>query len=426
MKKNMNTNTESLKIAVVGGGISGIMAAYLLQKKHDITIFESDNCLGGHAHSVKINNGKDEPFEVDTAFLVFNNISYPLFIKFIRELNVYNHVERAEMSFSFSDYQKNLHFSVGANPSTIFYQKRNVFNPKFYKMFGDLIRFRRNAYSDLINKKLANITLEEYVSDYSDLFKENMIAPTAVSVWSLPKEDIWKLPAETYINFQNNHNYLKGFGWITSGWFTFKGSSSVYVKAFIENFEGNINLNSKIRKVKRYIDKVEIVKNDGTIEEFDKVIMATHADITLKLLDEPSEMENELLQKWVYHSSEITLHTDKSIMFPDKKLWASWNVKIKENNEVTYYLNRVQNLNTETDYFLTFSDNVKIDSDKIIEKFNYSHPVLDFNSVKTQKRLDSLNGYLNSYFCGSYFGYGFHEDAIKSAIKVAHKFGIDF
>lgn len=417
---------KRLKIAVIGGGISGIMSSYLLQKEHDITIFEANDYLGGHAHPVKIDNGSEPHFYLDTAFLVFNNISYPLFIKFIKELGVYKDVAKSEMSFSFSDHDKDLYFAVGKNLSSLFYQKENIKSAEFYNMFKDLIRFRKQAYSDLKNNNFNGITLGKYLENYSTLFKENMVAPTAVSVWSLPVENIWEFPAETYIRFQNNHNYLKGFNFIKSGWFTFNGSSHKYLQAFLEKFSGKVLLNEPIKKVFRHPEKVDILKKDGSIETFDKVIFATPANITLDLIDNPSNLERDLLSKWRYHKSRLTLHTDKSVVHPDKNLWASWNVRIENKKfKVTYYLNKVQPLKTKNDYFLTFSDEVEINKDKIINEFFYSHPIYDSESTGTQKELPKLNGYLNSYFCGNYFGYGFHEDGVKSATNVALKFGIE-
>ncbi|MBC7474257.1 MAG: FAD-dependent oxidoreductase [Candidatus Sericytochromatia bacterium] len=422
----MRDSNKNLKIAVIGGGISGIMSAHLLQKEHDVTIFEASTYLGGHSHSVKIDNGIDQSFYLDTAFLIFNNLSYPNFIKFIKELDVYNHVESSEMSFAFSDYDKDLFFGIGKGFSDIFYQKKNLYNPRFYKIFFELIKFRKNAYSDMVNNRLNNITLGEYLSDYSELFKENMIAPTAISVWSLPNENIWDFPAETYIRFQKNHNYLKGFGWINSKWYTFNGASIKYINAFLAKFKGKVNLNSPVKKVKRFDQYVEVFTQDGISQKFDKVIFATHADTTLKLIDDPSKLEISLLGKWKYNKSIAILHTDSSLIHHDKKLHASWNIKIKDKKStVTYYLNNIQNLKTKIDYFITLDSNIDIKDDLVLDKYEYSHPIYDINSIKTQRELKNLNGYLNSYFCGSYFGYGFHEDAVLSAKKVALKFGIE-
>jgi predicted NAD/FAD-binding protein len=413
------------RIAVIGGGISGIMSAWLLQREHDVTVFEANDCLGGHAHSVKIDNGLEPPFFVDTAFLIFNKNAYPLFIRFIKELGVFSGIKFAEMSFSISDFAKDLHYALNTGLGACFYQKKNLASPDFYRIFTNLLRFRKKACQDLLAGKLADISLKDYLKEYPPYFKENFIYPVAMAVWSLPQDKIMGFPAESFIRFYFNHNLLKGFGFLSHHWYSFINGSIDYVRAFSAKFSGEVKLNCPVLRVDRTGTSVIIHTPEGE-KKYDKVIFATHADTTLKMLQTPSQQETELLGKWQYQDTPVTLHTDQSLLYPDKKLWASWNIITRDNRSlVTYYLNRVQNLKSKKDYFLTLGE-TGIDPGKVISRFNYAHPVYDFRATSTQAALDQLNGHLNSYFCGSYFGYGFHEDGAAAAVKVARRFGIEF
>lgn len=414
-----------MKIAVVGSGIAGIGAAHFLQQQHDVTLFEAGPAIGGHANPLQINNGLEPPFDVDTGFLIFNLKSYPLFMRFIHDLlDVPATVQVADMSFSFVDHNKNLMFAISRGFGGYFYQKKNLFSRSFYRMFSDWLRFRKSAYQDLMADRIGTQSLKEYLADYSELFRENIIAPMAAAVWSLPPTYIWEFPAETYIRFQHNHNYLTGNDFMKPHWLTFRQSSRVYLDAFKARFKGEIRLNSPIQQIHRSEQKVTLHLH-ASEETFDKIVIATHADTAVSLLAEPSKMEQELLGQWHYHGSLATVHQESALLPPSRKLWASWNLRTEGlHHQITYHLNSLQALPTQQDYFLTLGP-VDLPPDKILYQCTYHHPVYGAAAVVTQKELPQLNGHQNTYYCGSYFGYGFHEDALKSALAVAEALGVN-
>lgn len=405
------------QIAVIGSGISGIMAAYLLQKNHNVTIFEANSRLGGHTHPVFIPQANRF---IDTGFIVFNRHTYPRFLQWLDELNLKDQIDDMQMSFSFQDLDKDLIFSL-QSPAGLFYQKKNLFNPDYYKMFREVIKFRKQACMDLENNRLIDINLADYLKGYSALFRENLIAPTAAAVWSIPPQYIWKMPAKTYLQFQYNHQYLKGSEFKKSRWMTLRGSSQQYLQAFQERYKGQLILNSPVKKVVRKTERVLLHCHDREYE-YDAVFIATHANTALKLLDNPTQLEEKILGTWKYHTQPAILHTDSSHMPPSKKLWSTWNILTQNQQyQVTYYLNLIQKVNCSTDYFISFG-NTPIAEDKIIRHIKFHHPIFDQAAIKTQSELPHLNGTKNTYYCGSYFGFGFHEDAIKSSIEASTLF----
>lgn len=420
----MERGTGRTKIAVIGAGAAGITSACLLQDAHDITLYEKSAGLGGHAQSVTIDNGMEPPFDVDTAFVIFNSVSYPLLLKLLARFGVQDRVQRTEMSFSYLNPEARIGYALNRGLRAM----RPLVLPILYELF----RFRRNAARDLAGRgiDLSGLTLSDYLARYrySSHFSENFLYPTAVSVWSIPTPEIRSFPAISFLRFLDNHRYLGGS---RGHWLTIEGGCQQYVRSFRDSFKGHVLTACDVTSVIRGAGAVEVRTADGRVDVYDKVILATHADQALRLLANPSTRERRLLGAWTYRKTYTVLHEDASVMPPDRKLWASWNIRYgsqggargaETGGGITYYLNRVQRLKSRKDYFVTLGGE-HIPEKHVLARYHHEHPVFDFRSTATQRELPSLNGQQGTYFCGSYFGFGFHEDAIRSAVDAASLLG---
>ena len=416
----MTRNPSRLRIAVVGAGIAGLSAAHFLSKKHEVVLFESDPQLGGHAHSETITAKNGKTFEVDTAFLVFNERTYPQFMQFLKELQVDQFAIPAEMSSCFSDPSQNFDYTLGAGLTPFLSTPKVLLQKKFWQIISDLIRFRKQAVKDIDNKvDLSSVTAEEYLKTYSPAFVQNFIWPLTSAIWSLADGNMKHYPIATLLEYFDNHQLLRGNS--DKKWRTFLGSSLVYIKAFQNQFTGEIRLKTPVLSISR-TETHMMVKTAAYIESFDNVVLATHADVAKKLIAEPNELEIQLLAPWKYKNNPVTLHQDRTILSKNTEMWGSWNMlKQADAYQISYYLNRLQKLPTNDPVILSLGE-IKVDTQKILKTFNYRHPVFTQSSVATQPRLKELNGKDRIFFCGSYFGYGFHEDAIKSAAEVAKWF----
>jgi predicted NAD/FAD-binding protein len=403
---------------VIGGGAAGITAAHLLQKKYAVTIFESSLRLGGHASAVE-----NQSVLLDTAFLIFNEFTYPQFMRLIDELDVRSSIQSCEMSASFTNIGKNLHYALLKGMNEIFYQRKNLFNPAFYRLFLELILFRSRAYKDLTENRLGSQTLGQYVERYSSSFREDLVLPLTMAIWSIPAERVWDYPARSILQFFLNHRLLKGSS--GNGWRSFRGSSRSYVSAFEKSFRGKVQVGENVTGLSRSERKVSVRTSKGQ-SVFDYLVIATHADDALSLLEDPSQRERTLLGDWTYFENQVVLHTDPNVMPKSPKLWSSWNIKQDgDQRSVTYHLNRVQKLDSGQDYFLTLG-HCLAEKNSVIRTLNYRHPIYNHKSVETQSQLNALNGVNRSYYCGSYFGHGFHEDAVSSAVSAASLLGCGF
>lgn len=415
-----------MKIAVIGGGVAGIVTSYLLSRKHDVEIFECNNYLGGHTNTIEIESGADKGLAVDTGFIVLNDKNYPNFQKFLKQLEV--PIRYSDMSFSFFSEQSGLQYA-GTTLNGLFAQRKNILSPQFYKFLLNFTQFCLTAQRDL-KEGIADIPLGEYLSakNTSQYVIDNFLLPMGAAIWSAPLDSILEFPAKSFLHFFKNHGLLSIRD--RPKWQTVVGGSHSYVKKFQTVFHGKINLNTKINRVLRKDSSVEIIDSMGHTQTFDKVVFATHADQTLTLLDTPSELEQNLLGTWNYQRNHTVLHTDISLLAPNARAWASWNytkfngVDGKSKVAVTYDMNRLQGLRSKNRYCVTLNCTKSIKPETIIKEISYLHPVFNFEAIETQKELGSLNNKNGSYFCGSYFGYGFHEDAVSSALKVAEEFGI--
>ncbi len=412
------------RIAVVGGGVAGLSAAFLLQKKHDITLFEADPSLGGHAHSEVVQDSAGKSIELDTAFLIFNTSTYDNFLQFMRALDVSNEMN-AEMSSCFSDPFNNLHFALGLSLGKVFAQKRNFFNPAFYKFFFDLAAFRKRAYADMVaGRDLSSITLGNYLAPYGEIFVHNFVLPFTSAIWSLSGKSMLDYPASSILTYFYNHQLLAGKS--PRCWKTFSGSSGHYVRAFEKDFRGNLQLGTIVTKITRTSHCVK-VEHGGKVGDFDEVVLATHADVSARLLGNPLAEEVRLLGEWEYQDNPTSLHTDTSLLHADPGLWCSWNMRKQADgtHQISYCLNRVQKIESPDTFILTLGE-AAVAPGRLIKKFRYRHPIFNSNTVATQKFLGGLNGKDRLFYCGSYFGHGFHEDAVRSAVDVAKHFGINW
>ena len=406
-----------MKIAVIGSGISGLSASYYFSKKYKVDLFEQDDHFGGHSYTYDIKE-ENKIIAVDLGFIVFNEKTYPNLIRFFNELNV--PFEKSNMSFSVSIKDTNVEYG-GSGFNAIFANKKNLLNFKFLKMINEIINFYKTAPS-LINTETSNVTLGDYLksSKLSKYFIEYHIIPMVAAIWSMPFQKAKEMPLKLFLNFFTNHGLFKLKN--RPQWFTVSNRSRTYVKKVLEKISGEVFKNYKVSKILRSENNVRILIGNE-YQDYDHVILASHADQSLELLDEPSLEESEILKKFTYVSNEAYLHRDENLMPIRKSAWSSWNsISKNENTCVTYWLNKLQNLNSEKNYFLTLNPVEAIDKNKIIKKIHFTHPYFNKDNVALQKDLNKLQGKKRTWFCGSYFGYGFHEDGLKSSKELFKKF----
>lgn len=415
-------NISKLNIAVVGGGVAGITASHILSRTHHVTLFERNSYVGGHTNTIIIPDGPDAGTPVDTGFIVMNDKTYPLLHQFLRELNV--PVRNSDMSFSF--YSELTGFQYSSNvPDGLLAQRRNIFSPVFWGMVGEILKFFRQSRRDLKSGILGTILLGDYLArgKYSENFIRNYLVPMGAAIWSASPNEMLKFPAQTFVQFFENHGLLT----LTERpqWQSVVGGSHSYVKVFLKQFPGIVKTDARIQSVRRVETGIEIRMENGSVEKFDRVVIAAHADEALKLLADPSADEKRLLGAWTYSKNHTVLHTDESVMPPNQRAWASWNyVEERGANgsrpvSVSYDMNRLQGLKTAKRYFVTLNRLKPIEKKFIIKEIDYTHPTYMFASLASQKELPKLNGIRNTYFCGSYFGYGFHEDAVRAGVEAA-------
>ncbi len=415
------------KIAVVGDGVAGIVASYLLSREYDVVLYEKNDYLGGHTRTVEVteNDGTIRP--VDTGFIVFNDHTYPNFIRFIEQLGVES--RESNMSFSYYDEMSGFQYA-GTNLNGLFAQRINIITPSFYRMLFDIRRFGKLGLDDLEKGLLEEMSLGDYVkkNQFSEVFTNQYLKPMGAAIWSTPAGQILDFPASNFVKFFRNHGLLS----LTDRpiWRTIQGGSYRYVQAFEKQFSGQIRLHEPVRSIIRTDEGVQIETESNHSERYDAVVIAAHADQALRMLSDPSEREKELLGKWEYSVNKTELHTDATALPPLRNAWASWNYcKEKEATEkdpvsLSYYMNLLQGLETPIDYCVTLNRLKEIEREKVIKTIMYEHPIYTRDSVFTQPYLQEINGKQNTYFCGSYFNYGFHEDAVSSAVEVGKYFGI--
>lgn len=423
----MTTDTPKQRIAVVGCGVAGLTAAWLLQRKHEVHLFEKNDYAGGHTRTLKVPDGPDAGTPVDTGFIVMNHRNYPNFTEVLRQLDVT--LEDSSMTFSFYDNANDYGYS-GNSASSLFPSFSYYFKPKHLAFVRDLWRFAKIGYRDLNSGYLEGKNLGEYCDarGFGPAFLNNYLYPMGAAIWSSPIEEMRAFPAQPYLHFLENHGLLR----LTNRpqWRVVKGGSRTYVRAMLKTFTNAPELNAAPDRIERHENGVTLHMPDGRALEFDQVVIGAHADEALKLLADPSEDEARNLGPWRYQPNTVILHTDRKQLPPNSKLWASWNFVREQGHAenrpvaVSYYMNRLQNLTTELDYIVTLNPSQPIDPKHQINSTTLMHPLYSQASMDSQPRLKAMNGARNTWFCGSYFGYGFHEDAVRSAVEVAKGFDI--
>jgi len=415
-----------MKIAIIGSGISGLTAAYLLNQKHDIHVFEKADRLGGHTATIDIDY-KGEQLAIDTGFIVYNDRTYPNFIKLLSQIGV--ETQDTSMGFSVSAGKSGLEYA-GNSINSLFAQRKNIFSPAYLKMLLEIVRFNKQAQRDLDKGTISqSMTLGEYLTanGYSEYFVRHYLVPMGAAIWSASFATMKAFSVDFFIRFFSNHGLLTVFN--QPQWHVIKGGSKEYIAPLVASFEDKITLNSKIESIIRVNESaVEIVFSDGHKEIFDQVVFATHSDEALALLDDATNIERDILSAIPYKDNSVVLHCDESLLPINKRTWSSWNYMLGEDDDalpvLTYNMNILQGLKTNRTYCVTLNADDMIDSDKIIARFAYAHPQFSVQSTQAQARWSEVNGVNNTWFCGAYWGNGFHEDGVSSACKVATHLGV--
>ncbi len=412
-----------MKIAIIGSGIAGLTSAYLLNRRHDITVFEANDWIGGHTHTVDV-EVKGQRYAVDTGFIVFNDWTYPNFIRLLSQLGV--GFKDTEMSFSVSDPLSGVEYN-GHNLNTLFAQRSNLVSPKFIGMVRDILRFNREALQDLNNQRIgADMTLGDYLktNGYSERFIQHYIVPMGAAIWSMSLNDMLGFPLQFFVRFFKNHGLLSVND--RPQWCVIEGGSSSYVAPLTESFKQHIRLNCAVNRVERDGDGVTVHSAAGS-ERFDKVVFACHSDQALALLAAPTPTEQAILGALPYADNDVVLHTDTRLLPKRPLAWASWNYRlggpVDQPAAVTYDMNILQGIQSETTFCVSLNQTAAIDPSKILARYTYAHPQYSLAGMAAQARWEELLGANHSYFCGAYWANGFHEDGVVSALRVAREFG---
>ncbi|MGB5487692.1 MAG: FAD-dependent oxidoreductase [Lysobacterales bacterium] len=410
-----------MKIAVIGSGIAGNVAAYHLAREHDVTVFEADNRIGGHTNTVEVEySGRN--YAIDTGFIVFNERTYPNFIQLLDELGVA--WQDSDMGFSVQHEKTGLEYS-GSTLNSLFAQRSNIFRPSFHRMIREILRFNREA-PGLLESTAEPISLRDYLSreKYSREFIDHFIIPMGAAIWSARPEVMGEMPAGFFIRFFQNHGMLSVND--RPVWRVIKGGSNRYVEKLVAGHRDRIRLNAPVESIRRFPDHVEVKVSGTEIERFDQVFMACHGDQALMLLADPSLTEEQVLGKFHYQPNEAILHTDDSLMPRQRRAWAAWNYHIpsylQDRVAVTYNMNILQGIKAPATFCVTLNHSLAIRPEKIIDRFQYSHPVFTPESIEAQKRHAEINGAYRTYYCGAYWRNGFHEDGVVSALTALDHF----
>ena len=406
-----------MKIAVIGSGISGLSTAFYLSRNHKVDLFEKDDHFGGHSYTYDIKEG-NKSIPVDLGFIVFNKQTYPNLINFFENLQI--PFEKSDMSFSVSIKGTNIEYG-GKGLKAIFANKKNILNFNFIKMLKEIILFYNKAPL-LLKKNLKGETLGGYLekSNLSKFFINYHIVPMVAAIWSMPFSKAKDIPLELFLNFFINHGLFKLKN--RPQWFTVTNRSRTYVNKVVESISGEVFKNYKVQKIFRSKDNVRLLIGDEYLD-YDQVVLASHADQSLRMLEEPTKEEIKILSKFKYVNNIALLHRNTNLMPDNRVAWSSWNSITKNNKTcVTYWLNKLQNIKSNNNYFLTLNPIYDLEEKDIIKKVNFTHPFLNTETSKFQKELELIQGKQRTWFCGSYFGYGFHEDGLKSGLEIIKNF----
>ena len=406
-----------MKVAVVGTGISGLVAARGLHREHDLTVFEAADWIGGHTNTLELDT-PDGPLAVDSGFIVFNEKTYPNFCALLRELGVA--WKDSDMSFSVRCEGSGLEYN-GTDLNGLFAQRTNVLRPSFWRMVRDILRFYREAPA-VLERPDDETTLGQYLEEngYSRLFVEKHLVPMGAAVWSSTPETMLRFPLRFLVQFFHNHGFLRVDD--RPQWLVVRGGSREYVQPLIEPFRDRIRLRTPVVEVRRTSAGVLVRTASGEETLFDRVVLATHADQSLRMLSDATPLEEEILGAFEFQRNDVVVHTDDRLMPRRRRAWASWNYHVtdpaSELPTVTYWMNNLQGLEVETPYFVTLNRTAEVDESKILRELVYHHPIFTRRSVLAQRRHAEIDGVACVHFCGAYWRYGFHEDGVQSALAM--------
>jgi predicted NAD/FAD-binding protein len=406
-----------MKIAIIGSGIAGMTTAAMLHPEHDITVFEANDYVGGHTHTMNVELA-GRTYSVDTGFIVFNDWTYPNFIELLDGLGVAS--QPTVMSFSVKCETTGLEYN-GNNLNSLFAQRRNFLRPAFYRMLRDILRFNREAPA-VLNTDDHGTTLDQYLQrqGYSRIFIEKYIIPMGAAIWSAEPEVMRSIPVRYFVRFFKNHGLLSVND--RPQWRVVRGGSQRYVERLVASFRHQIRLSCPVSRVRRYPGHVLVEAGGLPSERFDQVVLATHSDQALRLLADPSDTERKILRAIPYQPNEAVLHTDTELLPRRRLAWAAWNYHLSDRTgrsaAVTYNMNMLQNLRAPETFCVTLNYTDAIAPEKVLARMTYHHPVFTSQSVEAQQRWGEISGVNRTWYCGAYWGYGFHEDGVNSALTV--------
>lgn len=406
-----------MRIAIVGSGIAGITASCLLEGAHEVTIFESESRLGGHAHTVDVALG-DKNFRVDTGFIVYNEATYPNFIKLLERFKVAT--QWSDMSFSVQAPSAGLEYA-SQGLGAFFAQRSNAVRPVHWRLLAEIFRFNKLARR-FLSRGGSNATLREFleVNNFSEYFRDYYVTPLLAAIWSAAPGEVGDYPAGYFLNFFLNHGLLE----VKTGprWRVVQGGSGTYVDAFTRHYRDRVRLATPVQSILRERDGVLVQPQQGEPERFDHVVLAVHSDVALGMLADPSDAETEILSAIAYRDNDVVLHTDTSLMPRQARAWASWNYYLPESGAeqatLTYDMNRLQGIEASTRFLVSLNSSHRIDPTKVLGRYRYAHPVYTAKGIEAQGRHAEISGQRRTHYCGAYWGYGFHEDGVKSGLAV--------
>jgi predicted NAD/FAD-binding protein len=409
-----------MRIAIIGSGVSGLTAAHLLHAKHDVTVFEARDRVGGHVNTIEVEAPDGFRHAIDTGFIVYNESNYPLFTKLLDRLAV--PTQASNMSFGVRCDVTDLEYS-SASMGTLFAQRRNLMSPGFHRMLRDILRFNREAVPAIENGS-ASLSMGEYLdhAGLSPRLAQHYLLPMGSALWSIPQGKVLEMPAEFFVRFFQNHGMLTVND--QPEWRVITGGSARYVEALTAPFRSRIRTSTPVKRVARHHAHVTV---DG--ELFDHVIFACHSDQALAMLADATRREREILGALPFQKNEVVLHTDTSVLPKARRAWASWNYHVRREESapatVTYNMNKLQTLEATETYCVTLNNTESIDPDAILYRTHFSHPMYTLAGMQAQQRRGEISGEWHTHYCGAYWGFGFHEDGVRSAVEVAKRFGAE-
>jgi predicted NAD/FAD-binding protein len=412
-----------VKVAIVGTGISGLVAARLLHERHEVTVFEAEGRIGGHSHTVDVEL-EGERHAVDTGFIVYNERTYPHFTRLLDRLGV--ETQPTDMSFGVSCERTGLEWA-SRGLGSVFAQRGNLLRPSFHRMLRDVLRFNRESRR-LLDQGDEKVALGDYLcgAGYSAEFVDHYVVPMGAAVWSSSPNDFLRFPAATFVRFFANHGLLDTHPSLP--WRVIRGGSSHYVEKLAAPFRHRIRLVCGVRAVRRQRRFVELATAEG-VERYDRVILAVHSDQALRILVDPSGLERAVLRSIRYQANDVVLHTDASLLPRRRRAWASWNYRLPREAAdrvlVTYHMNRLQRLRSRHELLVTLNGGDRIDPARVLGRYVYAHPVFDADAIAAQKRHAQIDGVRRTHFCGAWWGHGFHEDGVRSALAVCRRLGAE-